>query len=104
MTAGHKHLGAQSELVAAAWLIGQGFDVFRNVSPHGDIDLIAVRGDELRKFDVKTARRRVTQDDRERINLGPKAAPGVERLFVVPETGEVLMEFPEAGKTAYGAR
>lgn len=35
-----KHKGAHSELVATAWLIEQGYEVFRNVSQHGAVDLI----------------------------------------------------------------
>lgn len=44
MSTGHK--GAQSELMACAWLLEHGYDVFRNVAPTGPIDLVA--------FDWKT--------------------------------------------------
>lgn len=36
-----KHKGALNELKAHARLLEQGFEVFANVSPHGDTDLIA---------------------------------------------------------------
>ena len=51
-------VGAQSEMLAAAWLLGLGYDVFRNVSSTGPIDMIAVhRGDgTMIQVDVKTAR------------------------------------------------
>lgn len=49
--------GAKSELLAAAYLIGQGWEVFRALSPASALDLIAIRGDEIRKIDVKTGRR-----------------------------------------------
>ena len=49
-----KHKGAQAELTACAWLIGEGYEVFRNVSQHGDIDLVAIRGTETLRLDVKT--------------------------------------------------
>jgi hypothetical protein len=49
-----KHKGAYTELVAATWLLSQGYEVFRNVSPHGGIDIIAVCGDTIRFFDVKS--------------------------------------------------
>lgn len=35
------HKGAQGELVAAAWLLGLGYEVFRNVSSVGPADLVA---------------------------------------------------------------
>jgi hypothetical protein len=50
-----KYKGAFSELRAAAWLLEQGYQVFRNVSSHGDTDIIAIRDDKIERFDVKTA-------------------------------------------------
>ena len=49
-----KHMGARSELIACVWLLNRGYEVFRNVSAHGPIDVIAVRGDVVLRFDVKT--------------------------------------------------
>ena len=49
-----KHRGAYNELVAALWLMNQGYEVFRNVSAHGLIDIVAFRDGEMTKFDVKT--------------------------------------------------
>jgi len=37
-----KHRGSQAELMGSAWLFGQGFEVFRNLSQHGIADLIAL--------------------------------------------------------------
>lgn len=48
-----KHVGARNEMVACTWLLNQGYEVFRNVSPVGEIDVIAKRGDELLLLDVK---------------------------------------------------
>lgn len=53
-----KHRGAHNELVAAAWLLRQGYEVFRNVSPHGSIDVIAMKDGKCEFFDVKTSERR----------------------------------------------
>jgi hypothetical protein len=68
-----KHRGAATELEAAVWLLNQGYEVFRNVSQHGPIDLIAIRADEKPLLlDVKTARyarQRATEEQR---NLGVK--------------------------------
>ena len=47
--------GAISELLACTFLMCRGYQVFRNVSPRGSIDIVAVRGKEIRKFDIKTA-------------------------------------------------
>jgi hypothetical protein len=49
-----KHKGAHSELVACAWLLRQGYEVFRAVSPHGVIDLVAIKDGVAEYFDVKT--------------------------------------------------
>lgn len=37
-----KHKGAHSELLATAWLLQNGYDVFRNVSAHGLVDIVAI--------------------------------------------------------------
>jgi hypothetical protein len=47
--------GALHETLACAWFMSQGYEVFRNVSPHGPVDMIAMRGNEIIKVDVKTA-------------------------------------------------
>lgn len=39
--------GAQAELLACAWLLEQGYEVFRNVSPSGDYDLAIREPDKL---------------------------------------------------------
>lgn len=49
-----KHKGAHSELIASAWLLRQGYEVFRNVSQHGRVDIIAIRNNEIIYIDVKT--------------------------------------------------
>jgi hypothetical protein len=50
-----KHLGAHTELRAVSWLLEQGYEVFRNVSPSGPADIIVFREDEApRLIDVKT--------------------------------------------------
>ena len=36
-----KHTETHNELLAAAWLLRQGYEVFRNVSANGLIDLVA---------------------------------------------------------------
>lgn len=48
--------GAISEHIATAWLMASGYDVFRNVSPNGRADLLAVdwQKDETIRVDVKS--------------------------------------------------
>jgi len=48
--------GAKHELLAAAWLLEQGYQVFRNVSPAGPVDLVAFDTEtgEIVLIDVKT--------------------------------------------------
>lgn len=48
--------GAHGEMVACAWLLARGYDVFRNVSPHGPVDLIAMKGGKTEYFEVKHAK------------------------------------------------
>ncbi len=85
-----KHRGAHSELVATAWLLSQGYEVFRNVSPHGIADVIAVNfaaGEHL-WIDVKTSNHIAAPDgsimercDSSRLT-GEQQHCGVRRLIV----------------------
>lgn len=56
ITIGPGAKGAISEHIATAWLLQQGFDVFRNVSPNGRADLLAVDWvkNETIRIDVKS--------------------------------------------------
>lgn len=54
--------GTQSELVAALWLMKQGYEVFRNLAPVGPVDLVGLKDGKTELFDVKTAYR--AQDGR----------------------------------------
>lgn len=49
-----KHKGCWAEMVACCWLIQNGYDVFKNISQHGLIDIIALRDGKVFKFDVKS--------------------------------------------------
>jgi len=70
-----KHRGAATELRAVLWLLDKGYEVFRNVSQHGAIDLIAVRNSETLLLDVRTA---VTNQPQ----WQPKASPEQTELGV----------------------
>ena len=48
-----KHTGARSEMIACVWLLDQGYEVFRNVSQFGLIDVVAIKGDEVLRLDIK---------------------------------------------------
>src|SRR5262249_15828766 len=52
-----KHRGAQTELLACAFLLGEGYEVFRNISAHGTADIIACRGGGLLRIDGRRGRR-----------------------------------------------
>ena len=53
-----KHQGPLSEIVACAWLLRQGYEVFRNISFYGEADIIAMNFStkEVILIDVKTVR------------------------------------------------
>lgn len=89
-----KHIGAQSEMIAAAWLLAQGYEVFRNVSQHGLADIIATFGDEVSRFDVKS---RLL--GREGHLSDEQAALGVKMLLVRPDGSCDIVEPVERPKT-----
>lgn len=48
-------VGAKNEMIATVWLLEQGYYVFRNVSPNGPVDIVAMKGGKTFLFDVKAA-------------------------------------------------
>jgi Holliday junction resolvase-like predicted endonuclease len=53
-----KHKGGRNELIACAWLLNQGYEVFRNVCDCGEIDVIGLKDGKITFFDVKSAQLR----------------------------------------------
>ena len=72
-----KHFGARNELIACTWLLEQGYEVFRNISQHGDIDIIAMKDGETLYLDAKFSR--TGAENRLRTS---QIAAGVKRLNV----------------------
>jgi Holliday junction resolvase len=48
-----KHRGSWAELTACSYLLSEGYEVFRNVSMCGVIDIVGIKGETVRRFDVK---------------------------------------------------
>jgi hypothetical protein len=50
-----KHKGGRNELSACVWLLNEGYEVFRNVSQHGLVDVVAInREGKAFFFDIKS--------------------------------------------------
>jgi hypothetical protein len=90
---GRKHRGAYSEIIACAWLLESGYEVFRNMSSHGPIDIVAMKGRETLYIDVKTLtmemmtkKGRVGEGNGRGGQLRPEQkAAGVIPLYVSPD-------------------
>lgn len=80
--------GAISELVASNWLLMQGYEVFRNLTPSGKADIIAIKDGETLYIDVGTAQRKLNgyiSDPKERF-VGNKVGDfEIKFLYVVAE-------------------
>lgn len=50
-----KHRGARNEMIACAYMLELGYEVFRNISQHGIVDLVAMKNDEVLLLDVKAS-------------------------------------------------
>lgn len=81
----HLSDGAWAEMIAIAWLLEQGFSVFKNVSGFGPVDIVGLKDGETHLFDVKTcssAGHKVLGGSA----LKPKQIlAGVKQLFVTPD-------------------
>jgi hypothetical protein len=53
-----KHIGAIGELKAVLWLLEQGYEVFRNVSPFGHVDVVALKDGQVTLIDVTQTHKR----------------------------------------------
>jgi transposase-like protein len=78
---------------ASAWLMKQGYEVFRNVSPVGEADLVIFYPEtkELKRVDVKTPNLYVTKSGEVRSYSISEAKrnPDVSVLLVHPVTGDI---------------
>ena len=86
-----KHKGALAELQACAWLLKQGYEVFRNISQCGVADLIAWKpGEPPIPIDVKRLHYTVTTDGKSCSVALPKVPPhaDVRYFYVCPKTGD----------------
>ena len=90
-------IGTHAELIACAWLIEQGFDVFRNVSPAGPVDIIVRDRDtgEVVSVDVKSAKRPTYNKDGSIRYFADKPKHEVHFLMVVQ--GSVVGFFRNTG-------
>ena len=61
----NKHASARGELIAAAWLFKNGYEVFKNVSAHGIIDIVAIKDGAVILLDVKTKNSRLSKEQAE---------------------------------------
>jgi hypothetical protein len=85
-----KHKGAVGELMASTWLLRQGYEVFRNVSPHGIADMVAWKpGEPPIMVEVRKLSLHVAKDGKS-CSVGGRRTygPGVFVLHVDTETGK----------------
>ena len=100
-TINNKHKGALAELRATTWLLERGYEVFRNVSQHGPIDIVAIREGETLLLDVKTASERAVSHPS--MVKDVHRAMGV-RLFLVTPTECIITDLPGPKEPAVCSR
>lgn len=96
----HRHKGARNEHAAILWLLEQGYEVFRNVSQHGPIDIVAVKDGETIFIDVKASHATKFTATPEQLQLKVKfLVPfGDEFLMVIPNERPDTITCPVCGK------
>jgi hypothetical protein len=85
-----KHRGSRAELLASAWLLGQGFEVFWGISQHGLADLIAYdpRAGTYIPADVKCHTSNHSRSGPRKLSDRQKQL-GVRKILVDLESGTV---------------
>lgn len=86
-----KHRGALSEMIACAWLLQQGYEVYRNISAHGLADLVAIKEGRILQIDVKTLSAGAPMGLR-----WQQTAVGVAVIYVRPDGSCILDTAPQA--------
>lgn len=84
------HAGAWAEMMACAWLLKKGYEVFRNVAPSGPADLVIMARGHSQLLDVKLCRVLFGRDGQPRINLSNQLTDrqislGVTQFFVTTD-------------------
>jgi hypothetical protein len=72
-----KHKGSVGELTACIWLLKAGYEVFRNVSQHGEIDLVAIRDGVIYLLDASSEPNRSLSETQAKMN--------VKRISALPD-------------------
>jgi len=80
--------GAHSELVACAYLLRKGYDVYRAVNWTAKANLVAVRGDEILRVQVKTGARLSNG----MFNYPKPSGEDHDLLIVVDHDGNIVIE------------
>ncbi len=83
-TVQQQHKGALAEHRAIAWLLDRGYDVFRNVSAHGPVDIIAMRDAEILLLDAKTLKEGKLLHPDKKLTAEQRKL-GVKLVLVTPE-------------------
>ena len=97
--------GKQSELIAAAWLIGQGCYVYQPFIEQGPVDLVALTPEgEIHLFDVKTVSRRKDGSVISRTLKQGQQALGVRLLYVDRDTNECHLYPHQFRSSQYSAQ
>lgn len=94
----NKHKGAKSELIAAAWLLSNGHEVFRNVSDRGLIDLVSIKDYKIYLFDVKTGtyKNRNGEPELQLYKISKDQHElGVKLLYVINEAECLIVDNPD---------
>lgn len=83
-----KHRGAYSEHRAVAWLLERGEEVFRNVSAHGEVDIITRNPEtgELKCYDVTTGTYYKKKNNETSVQfIKNKSKEGLDVIVVLPD-------------------
>lgn len=90
-------VGAMSEMVAASFLLGLGYFVYRSVSPDSPVDLIAQSGEDLLCVEVTSGRMKIRQKPGSRqvyYNIHNKPRCKWDLMAVVLPSGDILWRLP----------
>lgn len=81
-------VGAIAELMACVDLMKNGYDVFRAMSPASNCDILAMKGDEIRFYEIRTGHYYIS-GDKKKLNWPNRNTNGKEIIVITHSDNKV---------------
>lgn len=82
-------IGAISEIMVSADLMKKGYEVYRAISPASHCDLIAIKDDEIHKYEVRTGYYNILASGEKKLTVSMVRMDGKELIVVTHSDNKI---------------